>query len=259
MTPECTTQLATELLLSGLVSLLAIVMLATVLALIFVRRKHAPERRARAKSEVIVPPSRGYQPSIFEHSCRWIAVKKNQVKTVQLALDLHNPVPCSWDEGTSRLADRKLFISPPVRGWILVIGQGLPDPSEDVDRCFHFITRLSRALGHVQFFNTHRALNHHAWVRAEGGRIRRAYAWAGETLWNQGPLTQAEHDLGLKCFDYGERPAVIDVSPNEPQPSNAEKVMQLAARWSLDPSTVEERMLHMGLGVAGELTHSRRR
>jgi hypothetical protein len=257
MTSELTNQLATELLLAGLVSVLALTILTTYLALIFVRHK----RSRRSKPNGSVPTSRGYQPSIFENSCRWVAVKRTHLSTVQSALDLHNPIPCSWDEGISRLTSHQLFVSPPVRGWILVIGQGLPDPSEDVDRCFHFIVKLSRVLGQVQFYSCHRALNHHAWVRAEGGHILRAYAWAGETLWNQGPVTQPEIELGLKCLGYGERAAPMDLpggAGEGAQPSNAEKVISLAARWSLDPSTIEESMVRMGLGVAGELTHSRR-
>jgi hypothetical protein len=255
MTPEYTNQLATELLLSGLVSVLALSVLATILTVVFVRQRRASRK---SRSDFALSNARVYHPSVFEGPCRWVAIRKTQLRAVQSALGLHNPVPCSWDEGISRLTQRKLFISPPVRGWILVIGQGLPDPSEDVDRCFHFVTRLSRALGHVQFFSTHRALNHHAWVRAENGQIRRAYAWGGETLWNQGSTTQAERDVNLTCLDYGEPAPVVDLSTSTPQPTNAEKVMQLAGRWSLDPSTLDESVLRLGRGVAGDLAHSRR-
>ena len=100
--------------------------------------------------------------------------------------------------------EKKLFISPPVDGWILVIGSALPDPAADVDACFRFVMELSRKLGHVQFFSANRVLSHHAWVQVEAGRVRRAYAWAGTTLWKQGLKTTAEADLGLKCFDYFE-------------------------------------------------------
>ena len=49
---------------------------------------------------------------------------------------------------------------------------------------FALLRRLSCALGHVQFFSVNRALNHHAWVWMKDRDVRRAYAWAGETLWN---------------------------------------------------------------------------
>src|SRR5262249_14206685 len=138
--------------------------------------------------------------SFFHRPSCWLAIKSPSVRAVQSALGLHNPKPCSWVEGLA--ADEKLFIAPPVKGWVLVLGSGLPDPSEDVDACFRFVVELSRKLGHIQFFCTNRVLQHHAWVRAQRGKIVRAYAWAGRTLWHQGKPTSAEKDLGLKCFDY---------------------------------------------------------
>lgn len=254
MTPEYTNQLATQLLLSGMLTVLALGLIVTLLALLAVRRNRTMASRRPSPGPA---PAPRYQPSVFEHHCRWIAVKSSQTATVQTALGLHNPVPCSWGEGMSRLASRKLFVSPPIHGWILVVGQGLPDPSEDIDRCFHFIVRLSRAVGQVQFFSANRAVNHHAWVRAEGGQIRRAYAWGGETLWNQGRRTQAELDLGMRCFDYGEAPQLLEIPQGDNLIPNAEKIMALAARWSLDPSNVSESTLRAGLGVVGDLTDLR--
>ena len=37
---------------------------------------------------------------------------------------------------------------------------------------FALLRRLSRTLGHVQFFSLNRALNHHAWVWMEDGVVR---------------------------------------------------------------------------------------
>ncbi|MFO1501129.1 MAG: hypothetical protein U1G07_22525 [Verrucomicrobiota bacterium] len=252
MTPEYTAQLATELLLAGLFIVLGTGLFATLLALVHVRRNRA-SRLEKPRSASLAP---AYRPSLFEQSCRWLVVKGGHLAPVQTALGLHNPIPCSWGEGLSCVATHKLFVSPPVKGWIMVVGQSLPDPSEDIDRCFHFITRFSRVLGQVQFFYSNRALNHHAWVQADRGQIVRAYAWAGETLWDQGKPTQAEIDLGLKCFAYGETAGAIDVSAGESAVPNAERVTALAGRWSFDPTTVDERMLRTGIGVAGDSTCS---
>jgi hypothetical protein len=256
MTPEYTNQLATQLLLSGFVSVLAIGILATFLVFLCIRRGRSFSERRSKRRDLNQIPEPLYQPSVLEHTCRWLAVKGNHIAAVQSALGLHNPTPCSWGEGISSATSRKLFVSPPIRGWILVIGQGLPDATDDVDRCFHFISRLSRVLGQVQYFSANRAVNHHAWVKAEAGQIRRAYAWAGETLWNQGEPSQAEIDLGCKCFAYCEQPAILELSSGDSH-SNADKITALAARWSIDPTTVNESMLRVGLGVAGDLTRSR--
>lgn len=220
----------------------------------WVRRKQETERvesfglRGREGYE------RG-QPFWFDRPGRWLAIKTQDIAKVQEALGLHNPMPCSVSEGMGKMGDRKLFVSPPVEGWILVVGQGLPDPSDDIDLVYHFVMRLSRSLGAVQFFCSNRALNHHAWVRAENNRIFRAYAWAGETLWNEGEVTAAERELGLRCFEYGEQPSIFPFSAREAHFANAEKVQSLAARWSLDPSAIAQMGYNPHSGISGDVSN----
>jgi len=187
---------------------------------------------------------------IFRRPGCWLAIKGENLRSVQSALCLHNPKPCSWSEGLA--GQEKLFIAPPVKGWILVFGSGLPDPSDDVDACFRFVLDLSRKLGQVQFFSLSRVLHHHAWVKADTGKVLRAYAWAGQTVWRQGRPTQAEHDLALKCFDYAEVAERDSFSGPDAISLNVDKVPLLAARWSLDPAGIEERFLAAEPGIAGE-------
>jgi hypothetical protein len=146
--------------------------------------------------------------------------------------------------------ENRLFIAPPVRGWVLVTGTALPDPAEDVDASFRFLSELSRKLGEIQFFCADRVLLHHAWARLEAGRVVRAYAWAGATLWNQGVKTPAENALDLNALGYGEE-AVIRWGMPDFLAANVEKVPQLAARWSLDPAEVAMRMPPHARGIAG--------
>jgi hypothetical protein len=196
---------------------------------------------------------RKFHPSMFEIPSRWLAIKSNNLQIVQSALCMHNPIPCSWEEGMSRAQRQKLFITPPINGWILAVGASLPDPHEDVDESFHLIVDLSRKLGEVQFFSTNRILHHHAWVKADQGRIRRAYAWAGTTLWNEGPKTHAEIALGLKCFDYcQEQPRMF--AAHELLRANTEKVPLLAARWSIDPTAINTARIERSRGIAGEFS-----
>ena len=194
--------------------------------------------------------------SLFALPCRWLAVRSTQPSAVQAALGLQKATPCSWEEGLNAAHEQKLFISPPIGGWILVMGSNLPDPAEDVDQAFRFILSLSRKLGHVQFFSFNRALHHHAWVRADGGQVQRAYAWAGRTVWNQGPKTRAEIDLRLSCFEYAEPPDSLSFGEIDPAAQNTEQILILASCWSLDPSAVDPRMLRETQGIAGRLSRS---
>jgi len=227
----------------------SIVILAVIFVIFHSRRRQSHQSQIGSLKPLFVKES--VLHNIF--ICRptsWVAVKCRSLLTVQSALGLHNPKPCSFLEGLS--GNDKLFIAPPINGWILVIGAGLPDPREDVDTCFRFVLDLSRKLGEVQFFSASPVLHDHAWVRAARGRIVRAYAWAGRTLWKQGARTAAESDLGLRCFDYADPSECEAFSEPDVIVTNMEKVPLLAARWSLNPSCIDERFLEQERGIAGE-------
>ena len=161
----------------------------------------------------------------------WLAVRSLESKTIRAVLANKD----------------KFSISPRVNGWVIVTGSGLPNPSDDVDGCFRFLTAASRKLGHVQFFHMEKFSAHHAWARMDDGCVTRAYAWAGETIWNQGAKTLAENGLGMKCFGYGEDSGAGFWTTKENAAANVEKIPLLAARWSLDPG-----ILRRVNGIAGE-------
>lgn len=219
-------------------------------------RKGRLENRPAPRRVDLMARDRRLHPPIFNVPSRWLAVRSGNPLLVQAALGLNNPTPCSWEEGLSAAHEQKLFISPPIRGWILVMGSNLPEPGDDVDKCFRFILDLSRKLGHVQFFSVNRAVNHHAWVQAELGTVVRAYAWASRTLWNQGAMTRAEIDLGLKCHGYGDGEERVDFGRPDPAVINTERLPLLAARWSIDPTSIDARMLKESQGIAGKPSRS---
>ncbi len=196
----------------------------------------------------------GAQPSLFERPVCWLAVRCKNAAAVQAALNLRHTVPCSWEEGLVETSAGKLFVSRPISGWVLVVGPGLPEPAEDVDRCYRFLRELSRKLGNVQFYSVNRVLNHHAWALLEDGEVYRAYAWAGETLWNEGFVTAAEKELGLVCFEYGGEANLF--SCREAVAAAAEKVNQLAGRWSLDPAAIPPSSWRTQ-GIVGEVSQAR--
>jgi len=222
----------------------------------FLKKGRLIHRPGLRKINLLARERRLHAP-IFNVPSRWIAVRSGNPQLVQAALGLNNPTPCSWEEGLTAAHEHKLFISPAIRGWVLVLGSNLPEPGDDVDRCFRFLTELSRKLGQVQFFSLNRAVNHHAWVQVEFGRIQRAYAWAGRTLWNQGAATRAEIDLGMKCHAYGEGEERVDFGRPDPAALNTERLPLLASRWSLDPTSIDARVLRENQGIAGKLSRSK--
>ncbi len=174
---------------------------------------------------------------------RWLAIRSTNTALLRELLRLDPTDVRLWSEALSRFREQALFLSPPVDGWSLVIGGALPDPAEDVDFCFHFLTRLSREIGEVQLFSADCVLNYHSWIRLQGGRVVRAYAWAGTTEWNEGPVTLDERLLGLRIRTYGEEAETTPYGEQPPEHANCERVALLARRWSVDPIIASEFIL----------------
>jgi hypothetical protein len=201
-------------------------------------------RGSRTPPPVPTEPEVFYAPplSSLVRPTLWLAIRNRSLRTVQTAFGLRDARPCSWLEGLT--SGERLFISPPVKGWVLVFGTELPDPGADVDLCYRFLANMSRKLGRIQYFWCDRVFHYHGWVIAERGKILRAYAWGGRTLWKQGTRTPAERDLNLRCLDYGEEVERTFFGESDWNPaSNQEKVPALAAQWSLDPARVDETLL----------------
>ena len=203
-------------------------------------------RRREVLSEKFLSPKSFFpaETKLQHRPVCWLAIRATSPEAVKGALGLYRATPCSWAEGLS--GSREFFISPRVHGWVIVTGIGLPHPGDDVDATFLFLTALSKKLGHVQFFHADRFLNHHAWARLDDGCVTRAFAWTGETVWNQGNPTLPESETGLNLPDYGEFASDADAR------RNVQKLPQLAARWSLDPAEVKLKSARESIGIAGE-------
>jgi len=205
----------------------------------------AAHRRQRLAPATVPAREFGIPSVPVRRPCVWAAVRAVSPAAVQTALGLQRAAPCSWAEGLTGGHD--FFISPNVNGWVIITGMGLPNPTDDVDATFLFLTALSKQLGHVQYFYASRLLHHHAWARLDDGCVTRAYAWTGETVWNQGLITLPETESEVRTFGYGDTSATILDAEN-----NFEKVPALAARWSLDPAEVKLTSLRQSIGIAGE-------
>ena len=243
------------LLLGLLLVVLVLLIVFTALVLQLARRRRmegAMMLRHPAESAFDLVPvvSRSFQ----ELPARWLAVRASRPEEVQQALHLANPIPCPLAEGLTSSDELELFVSPPIGGWILVTGSEVPDPADDVDACFLWLRELSAQLGEVQFFAANRALGHHAWARLLSGEVFRAYAWANETLWTQGEPTRAELDLKMECTGYGEQAVDHEFKRPESCLTNVEKVPLLAARWSLDPASIDLSRHWPRRGIAGHFS-----
>lgn len=185
---------------------------------------------------------------------RWMAVRATTVRDVRNALELSNATPCSIEDGLAGNHQQALFLAPPVNGWVLITGPGVPDPVNDIDEVYHILRALSIKLGAAQFFCFNRAVGHHGWAwpqvaassapspgpdarsgtRANSPRPNAPSACAAPGIWTPPKSALA-------------REAIL---------ANVDKVPLLAARWSVDPVSVHQQLPH-AIGVAGEFQRIR--
>jgi hypothetical protein len=197
------------------------------------------------------------RPIGFGYKNAWLATPSVEPHHLAELLDFEVLGPCDWDEGIeAAYAFRTggVFITPPIDGWTLAVGTGLFEFG-DGEAIVTFTVDLSRKLNaEVQFFGTHRVVEAHSWVKATPSGVQRAYMYVGdqgETATDIGDQTPEEVRLGFSFFDerseasskpgYWDRPDLR--FPNE------DDVMKVAALWSLDPSTLEEREIEVPQGL----------
>ena len=239
-----------------IVAAFLIAMVAAVFCTIFIMRTVVRRELVNRSAEQDPFAEPHLSASVFTPPGRWLAVRSHNPREIECALGVQHARICSWGDAIAAPFEPRLFISPPVNGWIVVMGCDLPDPADDIDECFKFLIGLSYRLGEVQFYVRNRAVAHHAWARLERGKVMRAYAWAGETLWNQGSMTRAERDLHVRCLDYTQGSEIFGLTEREALTANTDKVLRLAAAWSIDPTSVEGSTLE-AKGIAGDLLHSK--
>ena len=219
-------------------------------------RRHAGMGPLRASTRqgtglAVVPPF------LYQRPTCWLAIRTRSQARVQKVLGLDDPNTCGWFEGLAGAAENRLFISPLVKGWILVFGSDLPRPSHDVDQCYRFLRGLSERLGEVHFYCGDPVTHEHGWARLVDGHVERGYAWWQETVWNEGGVTEDERKATLAIFDYGDAPEPTSLGAQERYRLNTDRLFTLAGRWSLDPSRVDRGDLgSIGQGVSGILSRT---
>ena len=154
-------------------------------------------------------------PVNFGYKVNWFAVKTEQPNLVAQTLNLASPRPANWKTGIEagyappERGDSRswVFVSPPVGGWVFVVGNDLPlgdlrsstnpQPGAGIDRRFERIFgALSQVFPEVQFFASDRRVGLDGWARARKGRVERNFLMAdGEVYANVGAQTAEERQL----------------------------------------------------------------
>lgn len=196
-------------------------------------------------------------PCAFGCSMAWLAVRSDDPEEVVAALRLEDATACNWNSGIGAVYDdwlgaSRVFVSPPVDGWVFAVGLALPHPlgGSFADKCTPMLVDLGARFCEVQYFFTYPPIDYYAWATVKDGRLVRAFAVSDEGIvWNKGRTSRDERALGLKLFELrgvrgrkGDAGGELILHPTE------DHVLRLASRWSIDPTTLDRDQAEAGLG-----------
>ncbi|MCG5435410.1 hypothetical protein [Micromonospora foliorum] len=189
----------------------------------------------------------------FGHKLQWLAVRDRGADAVAAALNLSRPTPANWRDAVAAAYDDhgNWLLTPPLDRWTLAASRDVPAPEDD--RFAAWLAALSRQLGEVQYFGTHRVVDYHGWGRASGGVVERAFAYLGErgeALIDVGERTIEEHALGVGAA-YDEDEPWDDDDEASPWPDE-DTVLTLAGHWSIDPRKLESALVPGHPWIAGD-------
>lgn len=194
-------------------------------------------------------------PVSFGSDLAWVALETTDAPAVATALGLQRRHPVTWKEGVAAASRSDVFVTPPVGDWTLAVGRCLFPPEHVEAFAKPLLKELSRRFQDAQYFCTHRESDLHVWARARKGRFLRGYGWLGQrksVIWNEGPQTKQEFDLGFRFTDGPTTPPVVKRA-DDPAAADESCVLQLAALWSVDPSSLDDYSSAPGEGIVGEI------
>lgn len=199
----------------------------------------------------------------FAYKVNWFAIASNNSSLVIEALQPNAYQVANWESGLAvaipslNKQDKRnwIFVSPPLEGWVLVVGTSLPYPvmhTEDrhdgIGQKFDKLAqRLAQKFDDVQFFGSYRVVGFIAWARFLRGEMVRVFSF-GEGLYaNLGKQTPEEVLLKLPCLDglnLSEAEdkifTFIGEDEDEDSPENGVfldeiGVIEMAELWSINP------------------------
>jgi len=189
-------------------------------------------------------------PKSFGYKMSWLAVKTQDTERLSRVLGIGSGRTANWADGIASVysevgTDNDIFISPPVGEWTFVVGVALPHPlgASFLDKCTPLLEELSSKFGEAHYYFSFPLLDFYAWAKAVDGQMVRAFATGDEgIIWNRGRLTPEERKLNLRFFELrGISSRKGDVGGNMMLVPTEAQVLELAGRWSLDPSRLDER------------------
>ena len=201
------------------------------------------KRRARTTVTATVPQTLAVpldptpdSPIQFGYKNSWLAIQAPTTEAVAEAAGISDLRPANWRTGILAASESGVFLTPPVSGWVLIVGYSLPDLDPDRRDDWESLLRpLAARFRQVCYFGTQRVVGYNAWAKFADGQLVRALAYVGERgeiLVNEGTPTPEEITLNHKFSSLPPGPLEGSEDDYPPTPDE-EDVLDMAAAWSV--------------------------
>jgi hypothetical protein len=196
------------------------------------------------------------RPINFGHKWVWAAVKTQNTDSLLEILKLERLRQANWVEGTLQAYYGEVFILPPIEGWILISGWGLPKPSgkEGIEKSKSLLDKLSKQFGEAQLYGNHGLSSSAFWMKSVDGKTVRLYCIADGENFIEGEPTDVEKKWSL--IDTNSEEAVKEEYWDRMVYPDVEHVLEVAKNWSINPMELEEKA---NIGAFGHLGQIRRK
>lgn len=193
-------------------------------------------------------------PEPFGYKTAWFAVRSEDTNAVAKAIELEKAEQVNWQYGVwhaYEYNDYQIFVTPPVKGWVLALGT--PIVWESDDHACERLVQLSKQFNETQLFASVRTSSAYLWARAVDGKLLRLFYDGDGERRVTGENTETEKELGFNFFDA--------TSPESSEPGYWDRkdlafpdedcVLKVAGKWSVDPSRLDKMGLAPSLGLLG--------
>lgn len=181
------------------------------------------------------------KPINFGHNWVWAAVRTENTDSLLEILKLERVRLANWVEGMRQAYNGDVFILPPIEGWILISGWGLPNPSskDGIIESKLLLDKLSEEFREAQLFGNHRVSGSAFWMKSIKGRTIRLYCIADGTNYIEGKPTEIEKKWDL--IDTNSEESKSEKYWDKMIYPDAEHVLEVAKNWSINPMELEEK------------------
>ena len=118
----------------------------------------------------------------FGENSRWIAIRSKSVRKVTDFLGLKKPKETNWDDAFTNIEEDNIIITPPIEGWIFLIGTYLENllPKRPLSGVTHSVLFenlkiLSKQFGEVHWYEDVEKYGVNCYVRSIDGEIMYGY------------------------------------------------------------------------------------